>query len=145
MAHCLGLHAWAGTRRNIHPLTPILIIRRPSSTSSIFCDSQRPPYSRYMFVSPFLQPIYRTSLVFLLVWDPLFQPIRILASTAASAPPSTLSMSHTHTHPFNGPLSRTAQVSRYQKGKPIWILLKQETVSGSGIRCATCKFAPCSS
>ena len=25
--------------------------------------------------------------------------------------------SHTHTHPFNGPLSRTTQVSRYQKGK----------------------------
>ena len=23
---------------------------------------------------------------------------------------------HTHTHPFNGPLSRTTQVSRYQKG-----------------------------
>ena len=34
---------------------------------------------------------------------------------------------------FNGPLSRTTRVSRYQKGKPIWILLKQETVSGSGI------------
>ena len=25
--------------------------------------------------------------------------------------------SHTHTHPFNGPLSRTTQVSQYQKGK----------------------------
>ena len=24
---------------------------------------------------------------------------------------------HTHTHPFNGPLSGTAQVSWYQKGK----------------------------
>ena len=24
---------------------------------------------------------------------------------------------HTHTHPFNGPFSRTTQVSRYQKGK----------------------------
>jgi len=24
---------------------------------------------------------------------------------------------HIHTHPFNGPLSRTTQVSRYQKGK----------------------------
>ena len=24
---------------------------------------------------------------------------------------------HTHTHPFNGPLSRTIRVSRYQKGK----------------------------
>jgi len=24
---------------------------------------------------------------------------------------------HTHTHPFNGPFSRTTQVSQYQKGK----------------------------
>ena len=24
---------------------------------------------------------------------------------------------HTHSHPFNGPLTRTTQVSRYQKGK----------------------------
>ena len=31
---------------------------------------------------------------------------------------------HTHTQPFNGPLSRTTRVSRHQKG---WILLKQET------------------
>jgi len=29
-----------------------------------------------------------------------------------------------HTHPFNGPLSGTTQVSRYQKVKPIWILLE---------------------
>ena len=29
-----------------------------------------------------------------------------------------------------------------RKVKPIWILLKQETVSGSGIRCAICKSAP---
>jgi len=26
-------------------------------------------------------------------------------------------VTHTHTHPFNGPLSGTTQVSRYQKGK----------------------------
>ena len=31
-----------------------------------------------------------------------------------------------------------------RKEKPIWILLKQETVSGSGIRWAICKSAPCS-
>jgi len=33
-------------------------------------------------------------------------------------------------------------VSRYHKVKPIWILLKQETVSGSGISWAVCKYAP---
>ena len=27
------------------------------------------------------------------------------------------SLHHTHTHPFNGPFSRTTRVSRYQKGK----------------------------
>jgi len=35
-----------------------------------------------------------------------------------------------YTHPFNGPLSKTTRVSRYQ------------TVSGSGISWAICKFAP---
>ena len=49
---------------------------------------------------------------------------------------------HTHTHPFNGPFSGTTWVGRYQKGKPIWILLKQESVSGSGISWARCKSAP---
>ena len=29
-------------------------------------------------------------------------------------------------HPFNGPFSRTTWVSRHQKGKPFWILMKQE-------------------
>ena len=29
---------------------------------------------------------------------------------------TTTSLPHTHTHPFNGPLSRTTWVSRYQKG-----------------------------
>jgi len=43
---------------------------------------------------------------------------------------------------FNVPLSGTTQVSRYQKGKPIWILLQQEIVSGSGISWDICKSAP---
>jgi len=49
-----------------------------------------------------------------------------------------------NTHLFNGPLSGTTPVSRYQKVKVIWTLLKQETVSGSGISWAICKSAPCS-
>jgi len=50
----------------------------------------------------------------------------------------------THTHTLNAlplPLFFT-RVSQYQKSKPIWILLKQETVSGSGISWAICKSAP---
>jgi len=46
------------------------------------------------------------------------------------------------THTFNGLLSGTTKVSQYQKGKTNWILLKQETVSGSGISWAICKSAP---
>jgi len=43
-----------------------------------------------------------------------------------------------HTHQFNGPFSGTIRVSRYLKGKPIWILLEQETVSGNGISWTIC-------
>jgi len=43
---------------------------------------------------------------------------------------------------FNSPFAKTAQVSQYQNGKPIWILMKQEAVSGSGISWAICKSAP---
>jgi len=32
-------------------------------------------------------------------------------------------------------------MSSYQKGKPIWILPEQETVSGSGISWTICKSA----
>ena len=48
------------------------------------------------------------------------------------------------TRPFNGPFSGTTRVTWYQKGKNqsgIWILLKQETVSGSGVSWAICKSA----
>jgi len=47
-----------------------------------------------------------------------------------------------HTHPFHAPFSGTTQVSRYQKGKTIWILLKQKAVSGSDISWAVCKYIP---
>ena len=42
--------------------------------------------------------------------------------------------------------SRTTWVSRHQKGKPFWILLKQEMMGGSAISWTICKsFAPHSS
>jgi len=54
----------------------------------------------------------------------------------------THARTHTHTPPFNGPFSGTTQVGRYtRKVKPIWILLKQETVSGRGISWAICQSA----
>ena len=47
-----------------------------------------------------------------------------------------------HTHPFNGPLSGTTRVSRYQRGKNQSGFYWSKTVSGSGIIWATCKSAP---
>ena len=49
---------------------------------------------------------------------------------------------HTDTHPFKGPFSGIPRWAGTRKVKPIWILLKQETVSGSGISWAICKSAP---
>jgi len=40
---------------------------------------------------------------------------------------------HTHTHTFNGPFPGLPGCAGTRKAKPIWILLEQETVSGSGI------------
>ena len=37
--------------------------------------------------------------------------------TRRNTHPLTSIQKHTHTHPFNGPLSGTTRVSRYQKGK----------------------------
>jgi len=45
-------------------------------------------------------------------------------------------------HPFNGPFPGQPRWAGTRKVKPIWILLKQEIVSGSGISWAICKSAP---
>jgi len=49
---------------------------------------------------------------------------------------------HTHTHPFHGPFPGLPRWAGTRKVKPIWILLKQDTVSGIGISWAICKSAP---
>ena len=53
-----------------------------------------------------------------------------------------LTHTHTHTHTFNGPFPGLPGWAGTRKAKPNWILLKQETVSGSGISWAICKSAP---
>jgi len=40
-----------------------------------------------------------------------------LSATAMLAAGHFISCPHTHAHPFNGPFSKTIQVSQYQKGK----------------------------
>jgi len=64
------LPAWAGTRRNFHPLTLILIINHPLSASSICCDPWHPPCLIFVPNSLFAQPLSKSSLVYLLVWQP---------------------------------------------------------------------------
>ena len=39
------------------------------------------------------------------------------ATKPGAAAHKTAQITHTHTHPFNGPFSGSTQVSRYQKGK----------------------------
>jgi len=51
---------------------------------------------------------------------------------------------YTHTDTFDGHFSGTTQVSHKAsttKVKPVWILLKQETLSGSSISWGICKSA----
>ena len=54
---------------------------------------------------------------------------------------STVSL-YTHTHTFNGPFLGLRRWAGTRKVKPIWILLEQQTVSGSGICWTICKSAP---
>jgi len=42
---CPGQPGWAGTRRNIHPLRPIVVISCLLSASSIYCNPWHPPCS----------------------------------------------------------------------------------------------------
>jgi len=65
-AFCPGLPGWAGTRRNIHPPTHLIIIQSLSA-SSIYHDPQHPPCSNYMLGNLFAQPLSTSSLVYLLV------------------------------------------------------------------------------
>jgi len=54
---CPGQPRWAGTRRNIHPLTPIMVISHPLSASSIYHDPWHPACSIYMPDSLFPQSL----------------------------------------------------------------------------------------
>jgi len=51
-----------------HSLTPILIINSPLSASSIYYDPQHPPCSIHVPDSLFAQPLFKATLVYLLVW-----------------------------------------------------------------------------
>ena len=64
-----------GTRQNIHPLTPTMVVNCPLSASSIYYDPWHPPYSIYVPDSVFPQSLCKFSLVYLLAWHlPLHTP-----------------------------------------------------------------------
>ena len=58
--------------------------------------------------------------------------------------PCYQSCTHTHTRFLTALFPGLLRSASTREVKPIWILLKQETVSASGISCAICKSAPCS-
>ena len=91
MAFCPGSPGQAGTKRNIHPLTPVLIIRHPLSTSSMYNNPWHPLCSVYELDSPLGQPLFRSSQVFLLVLD------RLLRTPCISSPNHLLFAAHAHT------------------------------------------------
>jgi len=68
-AFCPALPGWAGTRRNTHPPT-ILIIIQSLSVSSIYHNPEHPPCSNYVVDNLFAQPLSMSSLVYLFVWSP---------------------------------------------------------------------------
>ena len=64
---CPGQPGWhTHTRRNIHPLTPIVVINHPLSTSSIYYDPWHPSSSICVPDSLFAQSLSKFSLVYLL-------------------------------------------------------------------------------
>jgi len=67
---CPGQPGSAGARRNIHPLTSIMVIRHPLSASSIFYNPWHPHCSIYVPDSLFTQSLSKFSLVYLLSWHP---------------------------------------------------------------------------
>ena len=74
---------WAGTRTNIHPLTPIMVINHPLSASYIYYDPWHPLCSIYMPNSLFPQSLSKFSLVYLEAWHfPLSSPNHCLLFAA---------------------------------------------------------------
>ena len=70
-------------------------------------------------------------------------PIERRRGSTAIGLPNTHARTHTHTHTRLMALCPGLPGwAGTRKVKPIWILLKQETVSGSGISWAICKSAP---
>ena len=76
-----------------------------------------------------------------------YRPDALPATQPTASKHCTTSVQHTHMHTHTRLTALSPGLHRWagtRKVKPIWILLKQETVSGSGISWAICKSASCS-
>jgi len=70
-------------------------------------------------------------------------PLKLRPYGATHTHTHTHARTHTHTHiHLTAPFPGLPGSAGTRKAKPIWILLKQETVSGSGISWVICKSAP---
>jgi len=92
-----------------------------------------------------VQKICSEDIVEVSLWRQIWQRKSTLVKICQVHRPNTANTNYTHTHTrlmalFPG-LPRWAGT---RKVKPIWILLKQDTVSGSGISWAICMSASCS-
>ena len=71
------------------------------------------------------------------------RPVSTITSANRHTTHNNLTHTHTHTR-LTALFPGLPGSSGTRKAKPIWILMKQEIVSGSGISWAICKFAPSS-
>ena len=134
--------AWVGPHaKNLH-LAPDRLPHQHLLTQflQVGCSSWRSAHSVIALMAIYYQDLIPYNLIpcslYLCFWIALhcIALLCVVLLTAANT--------HTHTHLtalFPG-LPRWAGT---RKVKPIWILLKQQTVSGSGISWAICKSAPC--
>jgi len=67
---CPGQPGWGGTRRNIQPLTPIVVIDHSLSASSIYYDPWHPSCFNLHAWQSFSTISVQVSLVCLLAWQP---------------------------------------------------------------------------
>jgi len=88
---CPGQSRWADARRNIHPLTSVVVFSHPLSASSIFYDPWHPPCSIYVPDSLFPQSLSKFSLDYLLAWH---SPLH---TTCIFSPNHWLFTAHAHT------------------------------------------------
>ena len=84
---------------------------------------------------------YALSTPYLISAPYLFLPPHLLPVHVLTVDKVSTCNTHTHTH-FTALCPGLPRWSGTRKVKPIWILLKQETLSGSGISWAICKSAP---